>query len=37
MYRQSAARETLRTAYGSLDEFLEQLDIHASAVLINST
>ena len=37
MYRQSAAREALRTTYGSLDEFLEQLDIRASAVDITST
>ena len=36
MYRQSAARETLRVAYGSLDEFLEQLDIRASAVIITA-
>jgi FkbH-like protein len=34
MYRQSAAREALRTAYGSLDEFLEQLEMRASAVAI---
>jgi FkbH-like protein len=36
MYRQSAAREALRTAYGSLDDFLAQLDIRASAVTITT-
>ena len=36
MYRQSAARESLRTAYGSLDEFLAQLDMRASAVVITT-
>ena len=36
MYRQTTAREALRTAYGSLDEFLEQLDMRASAVSITT-
>jgi FkbH-like protein len=34
MYRQGAARDAARTAYGSLDEFLAQLDMRASAVAI---
>jgi FkbH-like protein len=32
MYRQSAAREAVRSTYGSLDEFIAQLDMRASAV-----
>ena len=36
MYRQTAAREELRTAYGSLEEFLEQLDMRASAVAVTT-
>jgi FkbH-like protein len=36
MYRQSEARESLRTAYGSLDEFLSQLEMRASTVSVTT-
>jgi len=36
MYQQSASRRALRSAHGSLDEFLEQLDMRAAAVNITT-